>query len=257
MEHLDILNFKKKRAAIYTRVSTADQKEKGSGLETQLDICRKVCSMKNYDIIDEFIDGGVSGTVPAPKRKQFSKFLKEAANKKYDVLVFFAFDRLARELRVFLSIIDELRKYGIKIVSCKENVDTTTDSGDFMMNIYATVSNLELRTIRSRLLTGKMHKMMMTGYVGGRIPYGYKAVNKTVVIDKDKSKIVKEIFRLDNEGVSWTKIADMLNQQGVETPRKGKKWYAKSIGVIVRNREKYAGMLMNKNKNNITWPKIL
>ena len=253
----DILNFKQKRAAIYTRVSTADQAEKGTSLESQLEICRVMCKMKNYEIVGEFSDAGVSGTVPAMKRKKFSEFLEEAGNKKIDVLVFYCFDRLAREIRVFLNIIDELRKYGIKIVSCKENVDTTTDSGDFMMNIYASVSNLELRTIRSRLMSGKMQKMQITGYVGGRIPYGYDAVNKIVVLNKEKGKIVKQIFKLYNKGMSLTQIANLLTKQEIPTPRNGKKWYSKGVGIIIKNKDKYCGGLMNDNKNDIRWPKII
>ena len=257
MDFGNLLDFKQKKAAIYTRVSTSDQAEKGTSLESQLEICRAMCKMKNYEIIGEFSDAGVSGTVPAIKRKQFSEFLIQTGKNKIDVLVFYCFDRLAREIRVFLNIVDELRKYGIKILSCKENVDTTTDSGDFMMNIYASVSNLELRTIRTRLMSGKMQKMQITGYVGGRIPYGYTAVNKVVVPDKEKSKVVKQIFKLSKKGFSWTRIANMLTEAGVPTPRNGKKWYAKGVGIIIKNKDKYAGGLMNDNKNDIHWPKII
>ena len=253
----NILNFKRKRAAIYTRVSTVDQAEKGTSLESQLNMCRSMCQMKNYEIVQEFADAGVSGTVPANKRKSFAEFLQEAEKKRFDVLVFYCFDRLAREIRVFLGIIDELRKYGMKIVSCKENVDTTTDSGDFMMNIYASVSNLELRTIRTRLMSGKMQKLMITGYAGGRIPYGYVAVNKVVTADPDKAQVVKQIFKLADKGTSWTRIANLLTENEIATPRDGKKWYSKGIGIIIKNREKYAGGLMNENKNGITWPKII
>jgi DNA invertase Pin-like site-specific DNA recombinase len=253
----DFLNWKKKKAAIYTRVSTMNQVEKGTSLETQLDICRKTCEMKNYEIVGEFSDGGVSGTVPAKKRKKFGEFLEQADKGKFDVLVFYCFDRLAREIRVFLSIIDELRKNGIKIVSCKENVDTTTDSGDFMMNIYAAVSNLELRTIRTRLLVGKMQKIMATGYAGGRIPYGYKVINKTVMIDKEKGKIVKKIHEFHKKGVSLTKIAEILTVNKIPPPRNGKQWYSKGVGIIIKNKEKYSGCLMNDNKSKIMWPKIL
>lgn len=252
----ELFLLSKKRAATYTRVSTLDQKEKGTSLETQKEICRNTCNLKNYDIIAEYTDA-ISGTVPAPKRKGFAEFLNEARKGKFDVLVFYCFDRLARELRVFLGIIDELRSLGIKIVSCKEQIDTNTDQGDFMMNIYASVSNLELRTIRTRLMNGKLHKLNLTGYAGGRIPYGYKVINKTVVVDREKAKIVKFIFNMHKKGVSWTKIAHMLTEQNISPPRDGKQWYARGIGTIIRNKDKYNGALMNNNKNNVRWPNIL
>lgn len=253
----NIFNWKRKKAAIYTRVSTSLQAEKGTGLDVQLDVCRKMCTIKNYEIVGEFIDSGVSGTVPAQKRKHFSQFFEEAKTGKFEVLVFYCFDRLARDMRVFLSIIDELRLLKIKIVSCGESVDTTTDAGDFMMNIYANVSNLELKTIRKRLLSGKMQKIMMTGYAGGRIPYGYKAINKIVQIDPDKAQVVKMIFKAYDKRISLNRIAEMLNRDGIAPPRKGKKWYAKGVSVIINNENKYKGCNMNDNKHDIRWPKII
>lgn len=253
----DIFNWKRKRAAIYTRVSTMEQVEKGTGLDVQLDVCRKMCSIKNYEIAKEYSDGGVSGTVPAAKRKAFAEFFEDAKTQKYDVLVFYCFDRLAREIRVFLNIVDELRRLGIKIVTCKENIDTTTDNGDFMMNIYASVSNLELRTIRTRLMSGKLQKLMITGYAGGRIPYGYRAVNKVVEREPETANIVKKIFTLHKQKVSLNRIAQMLNEGEVPPPRKGGKWYAKTVSIIIKNREKYEGGLMNDNQNDIRWPKLI
>ncbi len=258
MDHLNsILNFQKKRAAIYTRVSTLGQKADGAGIEIQCDICTKMCQIKNYDIVEHFSDAAVSGTVPANKRKEFTRFLQMAAERKFDVLVFYAFDRLAREIRVFLNIVDELRKYGIKIVSCKENVDTSSDSGDFMMNIYASVANLELRTIRTRLMNGRLQKINNTGYAGGRIPYGYIALNKNITIDTEKSKIVKKIFELHDRGISMTKIAEMLTEAKIPSPREGFRWYSKSVNCILKNKDKYTGVLMNNNKNKVMWPQIL
>jgi site-specific DNA recombinase len=247
---------RKKKAAIYTRVSTLDQKEKGTSLETQKQICKDICSGKGYLIAGEFSDA-ISGTVEADKRKGFAEFLREAEERKFDVLVFYCFDRLARDLRVFLNIVDKLRNLGIKIVSCKENIDTNTDQGDFMMNIYAVVSNLEIRTIRTRLLNGRIRRLATTGYAGGRIPYGYKAVNKEITVEKDKTQIVKKIFEMKNQGFSLLRICDILNMENIEPPRKGKAWYPKSVAIIVKNKEKYKGGLMANNKNSITWPKVI
>lgn len=246
------------RAAIYLRVSTAGQAEKGTGLDVQLDKCRKMCESKDYIIVDEYKDEGVSGTVPAHNRKGFTKLLKDIEDGEIDVMVFYSFDRLAREIRVFLEIIDKMRQRGIQIVSCKENIDTATDNGDFMMNIYASIANLEYRTIISRLSEGKKKKKATTGYVGGRLPFSYKAVNKKVVVDDEKAKIVREIFTCYNKmNMSYNSIAKHLNDMNIPTPSNKGVWYAKTISRIVNNEEKYKGELMNNNVNGIKWPKIL
>lgn len=253
-------NFgKRSRAAIYTRVSTTTQAEKGGGLEVQLAACHAECQKRNY-IVDEsrtYVDRGVSGTINARKREAFARLLEDAKKNLFEVLVINSFDRLARDLRIFLSIIDEIASYGIKLIACRENIDTTTDIGDFYLNILASVSNLELRLIKTRMMSGKKYKRNETGYVGGTLPYGYKAIDKKVQIDKEKSKVVKMIFTLYCNKVSMNRIAEILNEKQVPTPKKGKKWYVKSISTIIKNRDKYMGGIMNNNSSGIRWPTIL
>jgi len=247
-----------KHAAIYARVSTNTQADKGTGIDLQLERCRNTCREKGYEIINEYIDDGVSGTKDIHKRKKFPELLKDAADGKFDVLVFFSFDRLARDLRVFLSIVDELRKINIKIVSCKEDIDTTTKNGDFMMNIYATIANLELETIKERLKLGREQKRKTRGYVGGRVPYGYKVINKEVFIDEEKAKIIRKVFTYASEGqMSLATLANIFNDERVPTPTGKGKWYPSTVSRILKNVDKYNGCIMNDNDNDICWPKIL
>ena len=246
------------RAAIYTRVSTSNQAEKGYGLDVQLAKCKNMCEQKGYNIVKTYSDGGVSGTVAPTQRKEFSKLLEDAKESKFDILVFYCFDRLARELRIFLEIVDELRKLEIKIVSCKEDIDTSTDTGDFMLNIYGSIANLELRTIKTRLTSGKNQKRLINGYVGGKLPFGYKAVNKEVIIDDSKIDLIKEIFTCyDKLDMSFHKIAKYLNDSNLPTPSGKGKWHAKTVSRIIDNKEKYQGSIMNENENGVRWPRIL
>jgi len=256
---LDILNnWKKPKVAIYVRVSTLNQAEKGHGLEAQLNVCKKMCDVKNYEVVAVYKDEGISGTTRAYDRKGFNELLRHAQEKNFEILVFYTFDRLARDIRVFLSIVDELNKFGIKIVSCKENIDTTTDTGEFMMNIYASVSHLELKTIKSRLAMGREQKKIESGYIGGNLPYGYSRIDGKIEINIRDSDIVKYIFALHHDSnCSLRKVARTLDKYKIPTPKNGKKWDAKSVGIILDNKDKYEGGLINDNENNIRWPAIL
>lgn len=245
------------RAVIYTRVSTQGQADKDNGLEGQLKRCRKMCQEKSYLIVNEYSDS-VSGTVQPQNRKSFSELLNDGKNGLFDTLVVYSFDRLAREIRIFLDIKDQLDSIGIKIVSTKENIDTNSDSGDFMMNIYASIANLELRTIRSRLMLGKDQKRKERGYVGGKLPFGYKVINKEVHLDVDKIDVIKQIFCFrDKLDMSLNKIAKHLNDTNIPTPSGKGKWHSSTINRILNNEEKYKGCLLNNNENEICWPKIL
>lgn len=256
---LDFLdNWKRPKAGIYVRVSTLNQAEKGYGLDGQLNTCTKMCQVKNYEIAKIYSDEGVSGTKKAHERKGFNELLGDAKEKAFVILVFYSFDRLARDIRVFLSIVDELNKYGIKIVSCRENIDTTTDTGEFMMNIYASVSHLELKTIKSRLSMGREQRRLEKGYIGGSLPYGYSRVDGSIEINPDQGDIVNYIYDCyHNKNFSLRKIGRFLDQGEIKTPKGGKKWDAKSIGLILDNVEKYSGGIINANENGICWPVIL
>ena len=251
-------NWKKPKAAVYIRVSTVNQVEKGYGLEAQLSMCKKMCDIKNYEMSKVYTDGGISGTTKATDRPGFNKLLTDARNKEFEVVVFYAFDRLARDIRVFLSIVDNLKKFGIKIVSCKENIDTTTDNGEFMMNIYASVSHLELKTIKSRMAMGREQKRLESGYLGGPLPYGYSLVDSLIEINTYKAHIVNVIYKFYHiEKRNMKHIAKILTNNNIPTPRGGEKWSGKTIAIILDNKLKYEGCIINNNENDIRWKKIL
>jgi len=251
-------NLIKIKAAIYTRVSTRIQATKGYGLEGQERICRQMCGIKNYEIVEIYSDRGISGTSKAHDRDSFNKLLTDAKNKKFEILVFYAFDRLARSLRVFLSIIDELSDLGIKIVSCKENVDTTTDSGDFMMNIYASISQLELKTIKTRMAMGRKEKKIKDGYLGGTLPYGYCMLDGNITVDQYQGNMIKWVYEMYYiNKLAMKKISSIMNEHKVKRIRNAKMWDAKNISNILVNNKKYEGGIINNNHNNVRWPTIL
>ncbi len=248
---------KKFNAAIYTRVSTQMQVEKGYGLDAQLDQCRRICELKRYDVVGEYSDEGISGTTEVEARPAFSKLLSEIKEKDINIVVIYCFDRLARNARILLTLVNNLDKiYGVNILSCKEDVDTTTPNGKFFLTVFAGVSELELNTITTRMMMGKQQKKMESGYVGGPLPFGYvMSVNKNIEIDQPKGEIVRRIFNWKDTGVSMRGIAKLLNHANIPSPR-GKQWSGKGIKCIMDNKNKYQGGIINDNKNNIRWPKI-
>lgn len=251
-------DWKKPKASIYVRVSTVSQAEKGYGLDAQISMCRKMCDIKNYEVVNIYTDSGISGTTKAQDRKGFTNLLNDAKKGNFEILVFYTFDRLARDIRVFLSIVDELKQIGLKIVSCKENIDTTSADGEFMMNIYASVSHLELQTIKGRLAMGREQKKLKDGYVGGSLPFGYSMINGSILLNDNQKIIINLIYNLYYvDKLSLRKIALQMDDMKFSTPKGGKKWNKNTISIILKNKFKYEGSVINNNVNNVRWPNIL
>lgn len=137
----------------YARVSTHDQKA-----EMQVDALNAVGCEK---VFVEVISGA------ATERPQLRAAVRAA--KRGDVLVVWKFDRLARSLLHLLETIGTLDRRGIGFVSLTENIDTTTPTGRFVLQVFGALAELERETIRERTMAG-LEAARARGRVGGRPP---------------------------------------------------------------------------------------
>lgn len=244
-----------KVAAIYTRVSTETQKD-GNGLEIQMKACEQKCRERRLKIYDTYIDSAVSGVKEVYQREQFKRLLDDANNKKFDVIVFNCYDRLARSLRIMLNLIHDMKSIGIGFISCQDDIDTTTDVGIMNCQLKGMFAEQEHRTIIRRLKEGRNRAVINKGYGGGRLPYGYQRVDKEIIVDTDKIEIIKWIFTARDSKMSKNGMATKLNEGGIPSPG-GKKWSHKSVISIISHEDKYKGCTIKNNINGICWPKII
>jgi DNA invertase Pin-like site-specific DNA recombinase len=105
------------RAAIYTRVNTADQHP-----ETQLYDLREMATQRGYEIVDEYSDV-ICGA--KSKRPGLDQLMVDARRGRFDIVLVAAFDRVARSVRHFLEVLDELNHLNIEFISLRENIDTS------------------------------------------------------------------------------------------------------------------------------------
>jgi hypothetical protein len=107
----------KKRAVLYCRISIGDQH-----LETQLYDLRELAKQRGYQVVREYTDV-ISGS--KAKRPSLDQLMADARRHRFDVVFVVAFDRIARNVRHFLSVLDELNHLGIEFVSKRENIDAS------------------------------------------------------------------------------------------------------------------------------------
>ena len=152
-----------KRAALYLRVSTVDQHP-----ESQLHDLRGLAAQRGLEIVQEYTDR-ISGV--KAKRPGLDQLMADARRGKFDVLLVWAFDRLARSVRHFLEVLDELNHLGIEFVSFRENVDTGGPLGRAMITIIGAIAELERNLIIERVRAG-MRRAKLEGRRLGRPPLG-------------------------------------------------------------------------------------
>ncbi len=150
-----------KRAALYMRVSTVDQHP-----ETQLHDLRALAAQRGLEIVNEYTDK-ISGA--KAKRPGLDQLLADARRGKFDVVVVWAFDRMARSVRHLLEVLDELNHLEIEFISFRENIDTGGPLGRALVVIIGAIAELERNLIIERVRAG-MRRAKLEGRRIGRAP---------------------------------------------------------------------------------------
>lgn len=147
------------KAAIYARVSTFDQEP-----ENQLQELRRYCQARGWTTV-QYVDRGVSGS--KDRRPALDQLLTDAKRRKFDVLVCWRLDRLGRNLKHLVTLIEELQSVGVGLVTLGEDIDTPTPAGRLQLHVLSAISQFERDRIAERVVAG-LHRARAEGKVLGR-----------------------------------------------------------------------------------------
>jgi site-specific DNA recombinase len=218
------------RAAVYCRVSTEDQ-AKGFSLDAQRERLNAYCLSRGWDIGGVYVDDGFSGR--NTKRPEYRRMLQETYA--WDVLLVLKMDRVHRNSRNFLAMIDFLKGEHKEFVSSMESLDTSSALGRFVMQLLQSIAQLESEQISERVFMGMSQKAKSgTGVLGGNDPLGYRISEGQYVRVPDEARLVERIFGLVAAGRSLQDIADYLNKKG-STTKKGTAWNPVKLHRILHN----------------------
>ena len=135
-----------KRAAFYVRVSTVEQHP-----ETQLRELREYVQRRGLTVAQEqeYVDHGIGGT--KARRPALDRMLEDARRRRFDVLLVWSCDRLARSTRHFLQVLDELDSCEVQFVSLREAFDTSGALGRAFLGIVAVLGEMERALLIERV----------------------------------------------------------------------------------------------------------
>jgi len=172
------------RAALYMRVSTVDQHP-----ETQLLDLRQMAAQRGLDIVHEYTDK-ISGT--KAKRPGLDAMMADARRGRFDVVLVWASDRIARSVKHFLDVRDELNRLKVEYVSFRENIDTGGPLGRAIVIIIGAVAELERNLIIERVRAG-MRRARLEGQHIGRTPLVLD--NAAIQRDRQHGQSIREIAK--------------------------------------------------------------
>jgi DNA invertase Pin-like site-specific DNA recombinase len=213
---------------LYGRVSTVEQAADGTtSIAEQLRKGKAIADLRGASAfnISDFVDEGVSGSIPLGERPAGKEMLDIA--KSGDVIVASKMDRLFRSASDALNTAEMLKLRGVDLILVDMGTSPVTENGTAKMffGMLALVAEFERGRIAERMEDGRRGKRQRNGHLGGLAPYGFRVVgekrNSKLEPVPEEQPIVQEIMILAKGNMTSWKITEHLNGKGY-TNRLGK-----------------------------------
>jgi DNA invertase Pin-like site-specific DNA recombinase len=188
-----------KRAALYMRVSSLDQHP-----ETQLYDLRQMASQRGYEIVQEYTDR-ISGA--KTRRPGLDNLMRDARRGRFDVILVWASDRIARSVKHFLEVLDELNRLNIEFVSFREQIDTGGPLGRAIVVIIGAIAELERNLIIERVRSG-MRRARLEGRHIGRRPLDLD--REAILRDRQRGQSLGQIAK--SHGISRATVHRVIHE---------------------------------------------
>lgn len=240
--------------AAYLRVSTDMQARSGLGRGAQLAKVEAMATVKGWPAPVVYLDDGLSGAKETRDRPALAQMMAAAAAGEIDAIIINSIDRLARKARLTLELAEEMTRYGVTLVSCKESIDTATPAGQMILAVLAAMAQFERDLTSERTIAALAEHSRRDGESGGRLPYGYVREEKHLRVDRDQARIIRRIFVLRAEHLTLRAIATQLNKRRYASPQ-GQHWHHSSVAAVLANEDYYRGG--QRGASTFRWPVIL
>lgn len=224
-----------KRAVIYARYSSDKQREES--IDAQVRACKDYCIRKHYLVTKVYADEAKSGRDIA-KRDAYNQMIADAAEGKFDIIIFHKIDRNCRNEFNYYTVQHTLARLGVEYAYAVQPIDNTPE-GKMNEAVFVAMAAYYSRNLGKETKKGLNENAYKAQFNGGRPPLGYKIVDKHYEIEPREAEAVRLIYQLYLAGWGYNKIAHALNAKGFKT-REGRDFGKNSMYEILKN-EKYMG----------------
>lgn len=235
-------DYKKLKVAAYCRVSTSGPAQLRS-LDIQIKTyTNMICSHPDWIYAGVFYD--VESGLRRNGRSELDKMLMKASKGKIDYIITKSISRVSRDTLEILKIIRFLRERGINMYFETEDLDSINVDKEFEITLRGMLAQDESRNTSENIQWGFQRKFekgdIFTKYKNFM---GYTYVDGEIVIVSEQAEIVRKIFDLYLQGLSFGQIKSYLESQGIKTVTEKEIWDTKTIQRMLKN-EKYKGDTM-------------
>ena len=242
------------RAAIYARYSSENQRPES--IEDQISSCRKLIKERQFTVDQAhiFADEATSGA--REDRPGLAALRAAAVDGDFQVVLVDDLSRLARNTLLLLSVLEELRFVGVRVVSVADGLDTDDQDATVGIQMRGVFNELQLTDLRKKTLRGQIGQKQR-GFIVGEGTYGYRSVavgeirmdkkgrprpeGYKMAVEARQAAVVLRVFKEFAEGSSESQIVRQLNAEGVPGRRRTKQgWSPATVHRMLPN-EKYIG----------------
>ncbi len=223
-----------KTAVIYARYSSDSQTEQS--IDGQLRVCTEYAKNNDILILDTYIDRAMTGT--NDNRPDFQRMIKDSSRKKWDYVLVYKLDRFSRNKYETVIHKKTLRDNGVKVLSAMENIPDTPE-GIILESLLEGMNQYYSAELSQKVKRGMNETRQKGNFTGGFLVYGYKVVDKKVVIDENKADTVRYIFEQYAMGVYVKDIIKALTEKGILNRNKP---FARNTVYNILRCEKYSGI---------------
>lgn len=195
-----------KKCALYSRVSTDKQHCLNQVIE--MTEYTKRCEL---DIVKSYQDDAISSRKEISQRTQLSIMLSDANSKKFNILVVSSIDRLARNTKECIEIVNHLNELKIDIVFLRESIDTRTSVGKMIFHIFSSLAEYERENIRERIMLG-LARAKKNGTKLGRKTKVNESLCSAVKLLRERDMSIKNIATELKIGIGTTMKILQINQ---------------------------------------------
>lgn len=233
------------KAALYVRVSTAEQSLKGYSIGEQTERLSKYADAMGWEVFKVYTDPGYSGS--NTDRPALQELIADASAGMFKKVVVYKLDRLSRSQRDTLALIEDVfNRNSVDFVSMSENFDTSTPFGRATIGILAVFAQLEREQIKERMMMGKSARSKTGAWMGThKPPIGYDLVGGKLTPNPHEMELVKQIYTLFLSGHPMRQIARDMNASGLY--HHYGKWSEMTVKKVLSNREYIGEICYQRN----------
>ena len=218
----------------------------GSSLETQQTLITDFCKTHEIKLDEIIVDEGISGSGDkTDKRDGYNSVMSMIDNGEVNTLVCISISRWGRNLGEIYKSVQLMETKGVKFLSIKENIDTSSPYGRFTINLLSSLYEMELELIRDRTKdTLKVKKE--NGKVYSPTPFGFDRVGNDLIENKKEKRLLRKMLRLKENGFSYGDVSKYLTKNRHKT-KSGGKWTRENVYSVLKtfmNNEKITPILV-------------